>query len=424
MALASAGTSPATRSSSAARSLARRQAGSVGRSSSAESTPSARCSARATTWMIRLATARPPMTLRVSGSEGPAEAVEGLTLLRSQLGNERRGVRRPIAGGTPRQAQRGGATHQPLEGTIGVGARHARSMSNRVASGRPEPEQRGVRLGLSGREPERREIDVAGHLRSSDYYYVNVLPPARGTLDDLDGNPYQSGDEPEPEGRVRLPLSRALPRSLEREVVRREGVCCLGHGAQALRAPDPLLVALVEQPRQHPAGARDLAHETESRQELDPVERERDVGDMALGIRTQRVTEDLEYRLEQLLAREDEERPSRRGRREILPQALDEAGPLSLHGRQKCEHLHGEDGRGASMRIEHRLPLGLLEGVRRELAAQVLGDVAGDGMRRAAHPRIVAVPAARQRAGRSLAPHAARPAPQPGIRLGNLLELD
>src|SRR5881409_4043148 len=55
---------------------------------------------------------------------------------------------------------------------------------------------------------------------------------------------------------------------------------------------------------------------------------------------------------------------------------------------------------------------------------QVLGDVAGDGMRRAPHPRIVAVPPTRQRARGSLAPHATRPAPQPGIRLGRLLELD
>src|SRR2546430_11923986 len=128
-------------------------------------------------------------------------------------------------------------------------------MSDRIACGWTEPEQRGIRLGLGGREPEGREINFSGHERSSGYYYGNELPGARGRLNDLDGNPHQPGDEPQPERGVRLPLRRALTRSLEREVVRRERARRLGHGAQALRAPDPLLVALVEQARQHAAGA-------------------------------------------------------------------------------------------------------------------------------------------------------------------------
>ena len=45
-------------------------------------------------------------------------------------------------------------------------------------------------------------------------------------------------------------------------------------------------------------------------------------------------------------------------------------------------------------------------------------------MRRAAHSRIVAVPTTRQGTGRSLAAHTARPASQPQVRLGSLLELD
>ena len=84
-------------------------------------------------------------------------------------------------------------------------------------------------------------------------------------LEDFDRNPQQPSDEPEPERCVCLPLRRALPRSFEREVVSREGARRLRHGAQALWAPDPLIVALIEQPRQHAAGARDLAHEAESR---------------------------------------------------------------------------------------------------------------------------------------------------------------
>ena len=67
---ASSGTSPATRRSTVARSRARRQAGSDGRSSSAASTPSTRCAARATSCMIRLAAARAPAAVRLSGSTG------------------------------------------------------------------------------------------------------------------------------------------------------------------------------------------------------------------------------------------------------------------------------------------------------------------------------------------------------------------
>src|SRR5439155_11440055 len=207
-------------------------------------------------------------------AQAPAEAVEGLALLRGQLGDKRRRVRRPIAGGTPREPQRGGPADQAFEGAIGVGARHPHGMGDRVAGGWTEPEQGGVRLGLGGREPERREIDFAWHVRSSVYYYVDGSLAARGKLKDLDGHPHQPGDEPQTERCVRLPLRGALPGSLEGEVVRRERAGRLGCGAQALRAPDPPIVTLVEQSRQHPAGARDLAHETESSQELDPVEGE------------------------------------------------------------------------------------------------------------------------------------------------------
>src|SRR2546428_13489925 len=91
-------------------------------------------------------------------------------------------------------------------------------------------------------------------------------------LDDLDGNPHEPGDETQPEGCVRLPLRGALPRSLEREVVRREGARRFGHGAQALRAPDLLVVALVVQPRQHPTGAGGLSDESAVSLELDHVE--------------------------------------------------------------------------------------------------------------------------------------------------------
>src|SRR5205807_2800624 len=77
-----------------------------------------------------------------------AEAVEGPALLRGQLGDERRWVSRSIADGPPREPQRGRAVHQTLEGTIGVGASHARGMSDRVAGGWTE-DRKSTRLNSS-----------------------------------------------------------------------------------------------------------------------------------------------------------------------------------------------------------------------------------------------------------------------------------
>src|SRR6184192_2464758 len=171
--------------------------------------------------------------------QGAAEPVEGLALLRGQLGDERRWVRRSIAGGPSREPQRGRAAHQTFEGTIGVGASHARGMSDRVAGGWTEPQQGRVGQGLGGRKAEWREIELAGHCVVA-ITTTQAHPRAQGErLDDLDGNPHQSGDETEPEGCVGLPLRGALPWSLEWEVVRRERARRLGHGTQALRAPDP-----------------------------------------------------------------------------------------------------------------------------------------------------------------------------------------
>src|SRR2546427_10846794 len=55
------------------------------------------------------------------------------------------------------------AAHQTFEGTIGVGASHARGMGHRVAGGWTEPQQGRVGQGLGGREAEWREIELAGH---------------------------------------------------------------------------------------------------------------------------------------------------------------------------------------------------------------------------------------------------------------------
>src|SRR2546428_8043804 len=67
---------------------------------------------------------------------------------------------------------------------------------------------------------------------------------AASRLDDLDRDGEQLRDQGQPEGQVGLPLGRAPAGSLEREVMRRERARGLGHGAEVLGAPDPLVVAL------------------------------------------------------------------------------------------------------------------------------------------------------------------------------------
>src|SRR5438477_12967190 len=109
----------------------------------------------------------------------------------------------------------------------------------------------------------------------------------------------------------------------------RNGIERLGQGEQALRYPEPLLVTFIEQTGQHPTGARDVAYQTEPGEELEPVQGEGNVADVALGVRTQRVAQQLEDRLEQLLAGQNEERPALRRRGKIVPQPLDESGTLA-----------------------------------------------------------------------------------------------
>src|SRR5213082_1702937 len=104
-------------------------------------------------------------------------------------------------------------------------------------------------------EAKRGKVDCACHLSSSICYYC-----AFPLLDNLDRNPKQPGDEPQPEGGVGLALRGTLAGSFEREVVCRQRTRRFGHGAQALRTPDAPVVALTEQSRQHAVRARDLAY--------------------------------------------------------------------------------------------------------------------------------------------------------------------
>src|SRR2546422_697965 len=215
---------------------------------------------------------------------------------------------------------------------------------------------------------------------------------AASRLDDLDRDGEQLRDQGQPEGQVGLSLGRAPAGSLEREVMRRERARGLGHGAEVLGAPDPLVVALAVEAGQDAVGARELAHQPQARQQLQPVGGERQVGHVTLGVRSQRVAQQLEHRLEDLLPGDDEERAPRGRRGEVVPESLDEPGALPLHPRQEGEHLHREDRRRAPRGIEHRLPASLLEGLLRQLAAEELRDVAGDGVRRPPHPWAFAMP--------------------------------
>src|SRR5207302_5346883 len=238
--------------------------------------------------------------------QGLAQAVERLALLGGELGDECPGIDGAVARRSTGEADRGGAPGKAFERAIGVGPCDARGVGKRIARGGSQPEQSAVYLRLGGSEAKRGKIDGACHLSSSICYYC-AFP-----LDNLDRNPNQPGDQPQPEGGVGLPLRGTLAGSFEREVVCRQRTRRFGHGAQALRTPDAPVVALTEQSRQHAVRARDLAYKPEPRQQLEPIERERNVRHVALGVRVQRITEQLEHGLQVLAAGEHKEGPARR----------------------------------------------------------------------------------------------------------------
>src|SRR5256712_3265511 len=237
----------------------------------------------------------------------------------------------------------------------------------------------------------------------------------------LDGEAQELRDQREPEGDVGLALRRTLAGPFQGEVVGGEQRRSLGRGAQALRAPDALVVALAEQPGQHPGGAGSLAGQSQPRHELDPIHGQWDVTDVTLRVGAHGIAEQLEYWLEELLPCEDLEGAARCRGGEIAAQALHEACPLALQRRQAREHLHGEDRRGGGSRIEDGLAVSLLEGLFGQLAAQELRDVARGPVRVAPEPGVLPVPAPGERAGRTLPAHTAGPARGAETRPASLL---
>src|SRR5207244_6646488 len=116
------------------------------------------------------------------------------------------------------------------------------------------------------RKPKGGEVERA-HKRSSCYYYAIRRRCARESHH-FDRESHQSGDERETQGGVRLALGGAPAGPIQREVVGREGTNGLRHRAQALGAPDALVVALAEEAGEDAARARDLAHQAEPGQKL------------------------------------------------------------------------------------------------------------------------------------------------------------
>src|SRR5213082_1921880 len=95
-------------------------------------------------------------------------------------------------------------------------------------------------------EAKRGKVDCACHLSSSICYYC-----AFPLLDNLDRNPKQPGDEPQPEGGVGLALRGTLAGSFARQVVCRHPTRLFAHGPQPLPTPDAAVVDITEQSRHH-----------------------------------------------------------------------------------------------------------------------------------------------------------------------------
>src|SRR5262249_53535295 len=118
-------------------------------------------------------------------------------------------------------------------------------------------------------------------------YYYNESDGCATRLQDFDRDTHKPGDESQSEGDISLALRRALSGSLEGEPVGHNRIVGLWHGAEVLRAPNPLVVRFTVKAGQNPAGTRDLAHDAEARHQLEPVHGERHVRHMPLGIRAQ-----------------------------------------------------------------------------------------------------------------------------------------
>jgi len=111
--------------------------------------------------------------------EGPAEAVEGFAVRGGDLGEERLRISGAIARRPTRHPDRGAATHQTVQGPVGVGAGETNGAGHRVTRGRAEAEQGAVNHGLCGGEPKGHKI---GRHSSSPSYYFPLSATTTGPL--------------------------------------------------------------------------------------------------------------------------------------------------------------------------------------------------------------------------------------------------
>src|ERR1041385_38825 len=103
--------------------------------------------------------------------------------------------------------------------------------------------------------------------------------------DHVQRHPQQLCDKREAERDVGLALGGTLAWAYEREIVRNDGILRLRHGTQTGRTPNALVIALAEQPREPGGRARPLAADPEPGHQVEPVQREGNVLDVALSVR-------------------------------------------------------------------------------------------------------------------------------------------
>ena len=156
-------------------------------------------------------------------------------------------------------------------------------------------------------------------------------------------------------------------------------------------------------------------------QDLDEVECERQVLGHSLAVGLDRVAEEEPLRLDRLPADRDDERLLGRRLGQVVPQPLGESGPLALEVRHRRDHRHRVPARWMGLGIERGLAAHPDERLLGQGAAQEVGDVAGDLVRRSAQAGIVAIARLGEGAGRPLAQHLPGPLRGGGVGLGHLL---
>src|SRR5262249_6904280 len=141
-------------------------------------------------------------------------------------------------------------------------------------------------------------------------------------LEELQGPTKQLGDERQPECDVDLAAFRRLRLGQQGVVVVGNLVHCLWLGPQIFRVPDALVVAVLVQTAQDLCSDRGPRQGTHPSEELDIMQRQRNVGRHPFGIRLDGVAEEKVLRLDRSLAHLDDKSLLGRRLREVMAQAL------------------------------------------------------------------------------------------------------